>query len=750
MTIKFKLSLLISVVCVVSILTLGGVLFFLSQGKEQSTIINILGRQRMLSQAMAKSALGIGGNKIHMAQLKSQTMLIDNYITMMRGTYTQYVVGTAKKSGLGLTMHPDKDASSVPFSATLTRLVNEEFKKKLVEINIHYELDILAEKPLNPSQGLKTTEDREANDFLLKNKDQVYSFGKEEASGVYQYFYTADRAVAQGCADCHNTMGGHSFQRGDVLGIRKFRVRVSSSLEAGRKILNPNTEEYTASSTAFTQTLEAAEKGGKFPLDLSLKNFGEIKALEDTESLALIPNIHKVYDLFAKQANILISDVKDDQDLDLVRGQVLELSNQVRKLSNGLVQQYTSFADQGNQLLRTMSWVGLIIVILFFLVSQIIVIPSITKVLAKTTEVFNSMFKEGQTDLSKRLNQQGHDEFSVMGQVFNKLMDQVQNVIKDLKSNVSILTKSSKELLQGSEIMVVKIDTMKIKSTSVASSTEEMSTNINNIATAAEEMSANINSVSSVAEEMSASMGTVFTTVQAFNVSIKNISDNSQEAMDVSNSAILMSKEANDTMDTLGKSANGIGNVTEVIKKIAEQTNLLALNATIEAASAGEAGKGFAVVANEIKELAGQSAAAAQDISTRIDGIQDSVTTAIKVINRVTTVIQKIGGSVAVINEAVGKQNQDAQDISANIQETNGGVSNIASAMGEIASGANDMAKNASEAAKGVREVVMSIGEVDTIVHESQSEMKRLTNSSQDVGKVTVGTESMIAQFIVN
>ena len=63
-----------------------------------------------------------------------------------------------------------------------------------------------------------------------------------------------------------------------------------------------------------------------------------------------------------------------------------------------------------------------------------------------------------------------------------------------------------------------------------------------------------------------------------------------------------------------------ISEVTETIKMIARQTNLLALNATIEATSAGEAGRGFAVVAHEIKELANQSAKAAEDIAARSRG----------------------------------------------------------------------------------------------------------------------------------
>ncbi len=60
---------------------------------------------------------------------------------------------------------------------------------------------------------------------------------------------------------------------------------------------------------------------------------------------------------------------------------------------------------------------------------------------------------------------------------------------------------------------------------------------------------------------------------------------------------------------------SNISQAAELIISIASQTNLLALNASIEAARAGEAGRGFAVVADNIKDLAEESNAAANEIS---------------------------------------------------------------------------------------------------------------------------------------
>src|ERR1035438_9203563 len=105
---------------------------------------------------------------------------------------------------------------------------------------------------------------------------------------------------------------------------------------------------------------------------------------------------------------------------------------------------------------------------------------------------------------------------------------------------------------------------------------------------------------------------------------ISEIAGNSEKARRITGDATRQAARITGQIQQLGHAAHEIGKVTETITEMSSQTNLLALNATIEAARAGSAGKGFAVVANEIKALAQQTAAATEDIKSRVAGVQSA------------------------------------------------------------------------------------------------------------------------------
>lgn len=65
--------------------------------------------------------------------------------------------------------------------------------------------------------------------------------------------------------------------------------------------------------------------------------------------------------------------------------------------------------------------------------------------------------------------------------------------------------------------------------------------------------------------------------------------------------------------------------MTREVGRIAAQTRLLALNTAIEAERVGDAGRGFRVIADEVRELAGLSAATGQRIEQMVDSVSSAI-----------------------------------------------------------------------------------------------------------------------------
>ncbi len=354
---------------------------------------------------------------------------------------------------------------------------------------------------------------------------------------------------------------------------------------------------------------------------------------------------------------------------------------------------------------------------------------------------------EGEGDLTARLEVNSEDEIGDLARWFNVFIENHQKMMADIVGNTETLNAASKDLNELSIRLASGSEEMSSQSSNVAGATEQMSASINAMASAAEQMSANAHSVSSTAEELSMNMNAVASSIEEMSMAIKDVSRTAKGGTEIAGKAAEMSDSATHTMNLLSSAATEIGQVTTVIKRIAEQTNLLALNATIEAASAGDAGKGFAVVANEIKELAKQSAGAAEDIGKRIAGVQSNTEEAVRVISEVSTTIASLNESSVVITKSVEQQTVTTNEISGNVQQANTGVNNIASAIAEIAKGTEEVAKNAGEAAKGVNDVSMNIQGVSRAASDSNADAQQVHASAEKLSSVAGLLREMVGKF---
>lgn len=256
-------------------------------------------------------------------------------------------------------------------------------------------------------------------------------------------------------------------------------------------------------------------------------------------------------------------------------------------------------------------------------------------------------------DLTAKLDIDQKDEIGILAQALNKMIDSLNVIVAKIHvgaDNISSasqqLSSSSQELSQGANEQAASIE-------QVSSTVEEITANIH-------QSTNNANQTAKVSEEA--------------NKGVSNVSERSQEAVN-----------ANKT----------IAEKIMVINAIADKTDLLAINASIEAARAGEHGKGFAVVAAEVRKLAENSQAAADEIVKLAETSLDLSTKAGEVMDGTIPKIEKAFLLVQEIAAAGNEQSVGVGQVNDAIQQLNNVTQQNASASEELASSAQELSSQA-------------------------------------------------------
>jgi len=175
-------------------------------------------------------------------------------------------------------------------------------------------------------------------------------------------------------------------------------------------------------------------------------------------------------------------------------------------------------------------------------------------------------------------------------------------------------------------------------------------------------------------------------------------------------------------MQELGKLAEGIGGVMNVISDIADQTNLLALNAAIEAARAGDAGRGFAVVADEVRKLAEKTMHATQEVGTSITAIQGST----------RTNIGEMGKAVENIDEATTLANSSGHALKAIVDLAAASSAVVTS----IATAAEEQSATSEEINRAIEEINRVVGSTADGIVQCSAAVQELARMAQELRSV--------------
>lgn len=313
----------------------------------------------------------------------------------------------------------------------------------------------------------------------------------------------------------------------------------------------------------------------------------------------------------------------------------------------------------------------------------------------------------GEGDLTRRLQVNGKDEVGQSALVFNEMMENFNQLIRQVRDSASQVSARVAALSDNTDRVSQSSHLQNEKSNEAAAAVEQLVSSISSIAQSAEHVQHQSQESLARANEGSRNLTVLL------------------GEMDVVESAV---KEMATSVNDFVRNTEAITLMTREVKDIAEQTNLLALNAAIEAARAGEQGRGFAVVADEVRKLAEKSSRSASAIDT-ITATLSAQSVAVR-------------RSIEQGLEHLASSQSAVATVSSVLQATNGSVTEVGHGLDAIAAATEEQRRVSGN-------VEASIEAIASMARDNTGAVEQTAGAAHDLKRLAEGLTAMVGRFKV-
>lgn len=362
--------------------------------------------------------------------------------------------------------------------------------------------------------------------------------------------------------------------------------------------------------------------------------------------------------------------IQIDGSMDILHQSTTAIETEVVEFEKEVDVELTKIKDEGTQSrqeARTMMIALFGFSLLLGLIVSRIISNQITNAV---TALMEGTQRIGRGDLSTRVKLDSNDELGELAGAFNKMVDNLATMSRDVVAATSSINSVVSELRATVAEQGAALQQQASSVSETVATVDEMSRSSAQVSETANQVLDSANRAAETSYEGRA----------AIEMSVKGMHDVREQVQNIATTILELSDKTQQ-----------IGAIIATVDDFAEQSSLLALNASIEAARAGEDGKAFSVVAGEVKNLAEQSQQATERVRAILNDIQRATHTAVMVteegskrVDRGVELVGSAGEIIQALAKAIEESGDSAKQIASAARQQTNGVEQITVAVSGI------------------------------------------------------------------
>ena len=377
-----------------------------------------------------------------------------------------------------------------------------------------------------------------------------------------------------------------------------------------------------------------------------------------------------------------------------------------------------------------------IIMAILGIIMGVFVVFLIRLMIIRKIKAITGMLKdiaEGNGDLTKRVAVSSKDEIGEMSSYFNLFIENIQQLVKKIISEVNNVNAAILESHQNIEVLTGELE-------DASATVQELSAGMEETASSTEEITATSNEIENAVETVAAKAQEGALSANEISKKALSLKESSLDLQTEADQTRLAIKQGMDEALEKAKEVDKIKTLSEVILQISSQTNRLALNAAIEAARAGEAGKGFSVVADEIRKLAENSKNTVNEIQNTLgvvlEAVENLAGSSRKTLEYIETKVMDSYKESVLVGD---NYDQDAQTINDWATELSATSQQLLASIKTVSEGISEIAKATEAGADGTTHIADKVYSIKDKAKEIKLEtdnVKASTNNLQNLVKI--------------